>query len=192
VPVLGLALPGRLIVYAFLVLAIVMALWLARSGRRGPRWALAVLALLAVLPNVTSNEWARPVPVPGLLATGAYRGYVRPGQTVWLVDPRHSRQMIWQAGTDFAFRQAGGFVGLTPPGLRPPAAQAHLGMGSVTGATVAGIRAFLVSHRVGAVLMAEEPSRVARIMARATRVAGIQRDGMVIFRLSTHRPRWLE
>ena len=90
VPVLRYALPGRLIVYAFLLLAIVMALWLARSGRRGLRWALAGLALLAFLPNVTSNEWARPVPEPGLLATGAYHAYVRPGETVWLVDPRHT------------------------------------------------------------------------------------------------------
>ena len=188
VPVLGVALPGRLILYAFLLLAIVMALWLARSGRRRLRWALAVLALLAILPNVTSNEWARQVPVPGLLATGAYHGYVRPGETVWLVDPRHSREMIWQAETGFSFRQAGGFFGVTPPGLRPPAAQAQLGMGSVTGATVASIRAFLVSHRVGVVLMAEERPYVARMMARATHVAGIQRDGMVIFQLGARWP----
>lgn len=187
VPVLRLALPGRLIVYAFLLLAIVMALWLARSGRRGARWALAALALLAFLPNVTSNEWARQVPVPGLLASGAYHRYVRPGETVWLVDPRHSRQMIWQAETGFSFRQAGGFFGVTPPGLRLPAAQAQLGMGSVTGATVASIRVFLASHRVGAVLMAEEQPRVARTMARATDVAGVQRDGMVIFRLGARQ-----
>lgn len=200
VPVLGLALPGRLTVYAFGLLAIVIALWLARSGPRGLvrsgrpglRWALAVLALLAFVPNVTSNEWARPVPVPGLLATGAYRGYVRPGETVWLVDPRHSREMIWQAQTGFSFRQAGGFFGLTPRGLSPPAAQAQLGMGSVTGATVASIRAFLVSHRVGAVLMAEERPYVTRIMARATHVAGVQRDGMVIFQLGARQMRWLE
>jgi hypothetical protein len=192
VPVLGLARPGRLIVYAFVLLAIVIALWLARSGRRGLRWALAALALLAFLPNVTSNEWARQVPVPGLLATGAYHGYVRPGETVWLVDPRHSRLMIWQAETGFAFRQAGGFFGVTPPGLHPPAAQAQFGVGSVTGATVASIRGFLVSHRVRAVLMAEERPHVARIMARATHVAGIQRDGMVIFPIGARQARWLE
>jgi len=189
VPVLRYALPGRLIVYAFLLLAIVMALWLARSGRRWLRWALAGLALLAFLPNVTSNEWARPVPEPGLLATGAYHAYVRPGETVWLVDPRHSRQMIWQAETGFSFRQAGGFFGVTPPGLRPPATQAQLGMGSVRRATVASIRAFLISHHVGAVLMAEEHPWVAHTMARATGVAGIQRDGMVIFRLGARQAR---
>jgi hypothetical protein len=39
--------------------------------------------------------------------------------------------------------------------------------------------------------MADEPSRVARIMVRATRVAGIQRYGMVIFPLGAHQARWL-
>jgi hypothetical protein len=183
IPVLRYAQPGRLIVYAFLLLAIVIALWLARPGRRWLRWALAALALLAFLPNVTSNEWARQVPVPRLLATGAYHGYVRPGEIVWLVDPVHSREMTWQAETGFSFRQAGGFFGVTPPGLRPPAEQAQLGMGSVKGATLAGIRAFLVSHRVGVVLMAEEHPWVAHFMARATGVTGVQRDGMIIFRL---------
>jgi hypothetical protein len=137
-----------------------------------------------MLPNVTSNEWARQVPVPQLLATGAYHRYLRPGETVWMVDALHSRQMIWQAETGFSFRLAGGFFGVTPPGLHPPVAQAWLGMGSVSGATAASIRAFLASHRVGAVLMAEEPPRVARVMARATGAEGIQRGGMLIFRLS--------
>lgn len=146
-----------------------------------------MLALLVILPNVASNEWARQVPVPRLLATGAYHGYLRPGETVWMVDALHSRQMTWQAETGFSFRLAGGFFGVTPPGLHPPAAQARLGMGSVTGATVASIRAFLASHRAGAVLMAEEPPRAARVMARATDVAGIQRGGMLIFRLGAGR-----
>jgi hypothetical protein len=71
----------------------------------------------------------------------------------------------------------------------PPAAQAQLGMGSVKGATVASIRAFLISHHVGAVLMAEEHPGVAHTMARATGVAGVQRDGMVIFRLGARQAR---
>ena len=182
-PVLGRAQPGRLVSYAFLFLGIVVAMWLARPVRRWLRWALAVLALLAILPNVTSNVWARQVPVPRLLTTGAYRRYLTPGETVWVVDAFHSRQMIWQAGTGFSFRLAGGFFGVTPPGLRPAAAQAELGLGSVGGASVPDVRAFLRSHRVGAVLMAEEPRIAVRAMARATGVTGIQRGGVVIFRI---------
>lgn len=184
VPVLDRAQPGRLVGYAFLILGIMVAMWLARAGSRAVRWSLAAVALLAIAPNVTSNVWARQVPVPRLLTTGAYHSYLAPGEIVWVVDPRHSRPMVWQAQTDFSFRQAGGFLGVTPPGLHPPAAQAQLGMGSVTGTSVAGIRSFLHSHHVGAVLMAEEPAGTTRTMAQATGVAGIQRGGVMIFQLT--------
>jgi hypothetical protein len=188
VPVLGRAQPGRLVSYAFLFLGIAVAMWLARPTWRWLRWALAGLALLAILPNVTSNVWARQVPMPRLLTTGAFRRYLTPDETVWIVDPYHSRQMIWQAETGFTFRLAGGFFGVTPPGLRPAAAQAQLGMGSVSGASAADVRAFLRSHRVGAVLMAEEPLHEVRAMARVTGVTGIQSGGMVVFRLGMRPP----
>jgi hypothetical protein len=182
-PVLGRAQPGRLVSYAFLFFGIAVAIWLARPTRPWLRWALAVLALLVILPNVASNEWARRVPVPRLLTTGAYREYLTPGETVWIVEGFHSRQMIWQADTGFWFRLAGGFFGVTPSGLRPAVAQAQLGKGSVSGTSAADVRAFLRSHRVGAVLMAEEPRSAIRAMAGVTGETGIQRGGVVIFRI---------
>lgn len=183
-PVLDQAQPGRLVSYAFLILAVAMAMWLAAPGRRPLHWALAVLALLVIVPNVTSNVWVRQVPEPPLLASGAYHRYLTPGETVWVVDPSHSRQMIWQAETGFSFRLAGGFFGVTPAGLRPsPAVQAQLGTGSVTGVSAAGIRAFLASHHVGAVLMAEEPGSETAVMTQATGATGIRQGGMVVFRL---------
>lgn len=191
VPVLDRAQPGRLTGYAFLLSGVAVALWLARPDRgwrRPARWVLAGLAVLAIVPNLTGNVWARRVPVPPLLSAGAYHRYLSPGETVWAVDSFHSRQMVWQAETGFSFRLAGGFFGVTPPGLRPPAAQARLGTGSVSGASVASMRAFLGSHRAGAVLMAEEPAAAVRAMARATGVAGIRRGGMVIFRLGRGSP----
>lgn len=187
IPLVSMAQPGRLTEYAFLFLAIVMALWLARPTRRRLRWALAVCALLAIAPNVTGNVWARQVPVPPVLATGAYRSYLRPGETVWIVDPHGDRQMIWQAGTGFAFRMAGGFLGVFPAGLSPEPAQADLGDGMISGASAADIREFLRSHHVGAVLMAEEPPAGVRAMARITREAGIRIGGVVITQLGSHR-----
>jgi hypothetical protein len=184
VPVLDRAQPGRLIGYVFLLAGIAMAIWLARPGRyRVERWVLAVAALLVIVPNATGNVWARRVPVPPLLASGAYHRYVQPGETVWVVDGFNSRQMIWQAETGFSFRLAGGFFGVTPPGLHPPAAQAVLGTGSVAGATGASIRAFLRSHHVGAVLMAEEPAGTVRALSQATGVTGVRHGGVVVFQL---------
>ncbi len=184
-PLLNRAQPGRLVSYAFLIAAVMVAIWLARPGRRPVRWAAAALAALTILPNVGSNVWVRQVPMPRLLASGAYRRYLVRGETVWLVDPYHNRPMIWQAETGFAFRTAGGFFGVTPPGLPDADAQARLGLGSPQGISAPDIRTFLTSHRVGTVLMAEEPPGVVRAMAGITGVAGIQLGGMVVFQLGT-------
>jgi hypothetical protein len=187
-PLLSSAQPGRLVVYAFLLIAVIMARWLARPRRAVLRWALAAAAALLILPNFPANVWASRVPVPAFLTQGVYHRYLRPGEIVWIVDPHHDRQMIWQARTGFSFRLAGGFFGVTPSGLpSPPSAamQAHLGTGAITGASVADIRAFLAGHRVGAVLMAEQPrgSDARRVLAAATGVAGVRSGRVIVFQL---------
>jgi hypothetical protein len=151
---------------------------------------LAAAAALVILPNFPGDVWASRVPVPAFLTQGIYHRYLRPGEIVWIVDPHHDRQMIWQARTGFSFRLAGGFFGVTPSGLPAPpgtAMQAHLGTGAITGASVADIRAFLAGHRVGAVLMAEQPrgSAARRILAAATGVAGVRSGRVVVFQLPT-------
>jgi hypothetical protein len=187
-PLLSSAQPGRLVVYAFLLIAVMVARWLARPRRLVLRAALAAAAALVILPNFPGDVWASRVPVPGFLTQGVYHRYLRPGEIVWIVDPHHDRQMIWQARTGFSFRLAGGFFGVTPSGLpSPPSAamQAHLGTGAITGASVADIRAFLAGHRVGAVLMAEQPrgSDARRVLAAATGVAGVRSGRVIVFQL---------
>jgi hypothetical protein len=189
-PLLGSAQPGRLVVYAFLIIAVIVARWLARPRRPALRSALAAAAALVILPNFPSDVWASRVPVPAFLTQGIYHRYLRPGEIVWIVDPHHDRQMIWQAQTGFSFRLAGGFFGVTPSGLPAPpgaALQAYLGTGAITSASVADVRAFLASHRVGAVLMAEQPrgSDARRTLAAATGVAGARSGRVVVFQLPT-------
>jgi hypothetical protein len=189
-PLLSSAQPGRLVVYAFLLIAVIMARWLARPRRPALRWALTAAAALLILPNFPANVWASRVPVPAFLTQGIYHRYLRPGEIVWIVDPHHDRQMIWQARTAFSFRLAGGFFGVTPSGLPAPpgaAMQAHLGTGAITGASVTDIRAFLAGHRVGAVLMAEQPrgSDARRILAAATGAPGVRSGRVIVFQLPT-------
>jgi hypothetical protein len=188
-PLLNSAQPGRLVVYAFLVIAVIVARWLARPRRPVLRWAVAAAAALVILPNFPGNVWASRVPVPAFLAQGTYHRYLRPGEIVWIVDPHHNRQMIWQERTHFSFRLAGGFFGVTPAGLPDPAMQAHLGTGAITGASVADVRAFLASHRVGAVLVAEQPPGSAALptLAAATGVTGVRSGHVVVFQLGRAR-----
>lgn len=185
-PLLGMAQAGRLILYVFLLLAVILSMWLARPGRPRLRWALAALALLAIVPNVTANVWTRQAYVPPVLASGEFRSYLSPGETVWIVDANRNRQMIWQAQTGFYFRLAGGFFGQTPTGLRPPAVQAQLGKGVVKGKTAepAEIRDFLASHDVGAIIVAEEPHALVHLIASTVGQSGIQSGNVRLFRLT--------
>jgi hypothetical protein len=186
IPVIDRAQPGRLVAYAFLITSVMIALWLKQGIRpvwRALRWALVVIAAAAITPNVVSNVWARSVPLPRLLATGAYHRFLQPGDTVWIVDPRRSRAMVWQASTGFSFRMAGGFFGVTPPGLPDPQAQAWLGPGVIAGSHRPDIRTFLKDHDVGTVLMFEEPLGDLHIMARATGVHGVSHGQVIVFQL---------
>lgn len=187
VPVLNRAQPGRLISYAFLLVAIIVAMWLTRPAAGALRWALVAAAAVLILPNFSYPIWANRVPTPPFLATGAYHRYLTPGEIVWVVDPgRHDRQMIWQAQAGYSFRLAGGFLGLIPPGLRNAPIQETLGIGTLLGASTADVRAFLADHRVGAILVAEAKPQVVRQLTRATRTTGIPTGGVILFRLG-HR-----
>ncbi|HKA95557.1 MAG TPA: hypothetical protein VKD66_04775 [Streptosporangiaceae bacterium] len=189
-PLLSHAQPGRLVVYAFLLIAVIAARWLARRRLPAVRWALAASAALVILPNFHAGVWASRIPVPDFFTRGTYQRYLRPGEIVWIVNPHNDRQMIWQAQTGLSFRLAGGFFGVTPPGLPHPGMQARLGTGSIIGASVPDIRNFLTSHRVSAVLVSEQPPRSKALpkLARATGVAGVRSGQIVIFQLLT-RPR---
>src|SRR5262249_42082907 len=181
---------GRLVVSASLLTAVIAARWLARRRLPAVRWALAASAALVILPNFHAGVWASRIPVPDFFTRGTYQRYLRPGEIVWIVNPHNDRPMIWQAQTGLSFRLAGGFFGVTPPGLPHPGMQARLGTGSIIGASVPDIRNFLTSHRVGAVLVSEQPPRSTALpkLARATGVAGVRSGRVAAFQLLP-RPR---
>jgi hypothetical protein len=126
----------RFILFGFLVLAIVLALWLAAPARSRPllaaRWGLAVLGLAAIYANqMTFAEvvvtpppaYTEAVPslqqadtLPAFFTDGLYKRYLTPGETVVVLSHRGNAGMLFQAYTDFYFRVAGGFINasLTP------------------------------------------------------------------------------
>ncbi|HEV8274936.1 MAG TPA: hypothetical protein VGQ26_04470, partial [Streptosporangiaceae bacterium] len=79
-PLLSHAQPGRLVVYAFLLIAVIMARWLARPRLPALRIALAAAAALVILPNFHADVWASRIPVPAFLTQGTYHRYLRPGE----------------------------------------------------------------------------------------------------------------
>jgi hypothetical protein len=118
-PLMGMALPGRCMVYVFLAVAVIVSLWLS--------WQPSLMRFLAAAAVCLS---LLPVPHPPL--PSPHSSFFRPGRVQQILGPEpvllilpfgiHGYSSYWQAENHFGFRQAGGYLGY-PPGwaFRNPA-----------------------------------------------------------------------
>jgi hypothetical protein len=134
-PLVKYVLPSRLMLYAFLVVAVMAALWLARpNGPPGrapsrshrarrptlePSWAkwwIVLLGVVLLLPNLSYPAWRTSIDTPPFFADGLFRASLRPGATI-VVIPYAFRgdSMLWQAQAGFGFRMAEGYVSVVVP-----------------------------------------------------------------------------
>src|SRR6266542_3128338 len=119
-PLVRMALPARFMLYAWLVVGLLAAVWLAAPSRRrwarGGKWALAVLCLVALLPNLTLSLWNARADTPAFFSDDLYRRYLKPGGNT-LVIPFASNgfSMLWQAETDMSFPMTGGYIACAIP-----------------------------------------------------------------------------
>jgi hypothetical protein len=158
-PFLRFALPSRFMLYAFLAAAVIVSLWLAdargATWSRRARWALALLALVALLPVRGRDFWKWPDDTPAFFSTGMYRTYLAPGENALLIPfGGFGTSMLWQAETGFAFRMPEGYVSVVPPPefAGDPFLQT-LSAGVPVPASSAFLDAFLRAHDVGAVVV---------------------------------------
>ena len=109
--------PVRLMAFASLAAAVMLALWAASSFR--PSWlrvGLTALAVLTLVPNLAWGAWARTPEVPPLFTTGLYKSCLGRGENVLLLPfGTLGDSMIWQARSHFWFRNAGGYISPFPP-----------------------------------------------------------------------------
>lgn len=119
-PLLNKIVPIRLMAYAFLALAIVVAMWLSSAGvRPSHKWVLGAALVPFMLPNLSARFWNAPFDIPPFFSTGIYRQYLAPDEIVMtLPNPIYGDGMQWQLATGMYFRLAGGYVGISP--LAPP------------------------------------------------------------------------
>jgi hypothetical protein len=119
-PLLNKIVPIRLMAYAFLALAIIVAMWLASADvPPSYKWVLGVALVPFMLPNLSARFWKQPFDIPPFFSTGLYRHYLTPNEIVMtLPNPIYGDGMQWQLATDMYFRLAGGYIGLSP--LAPP------------------------------------------------------------------------
>jgi hypothetical protein len=167
-PIARSAEPLRFILLGNLVLAIIIALWLAMPVRSRLllvlRWILGLLAVAAILADLLTVSMtivppvrARPAAVqpnamPTFISAGLYRHYLRPGEIVVVVSDRGNAGMLFQADTAFYMRIAGGFINESlnnGTGLPAPVAL----LKHPTAASEQQFRAYVRQAGVGAILV---------------------------------------
>ena len=126
-PIVRSAEPVRLMLFGYLVLAIILAVWLAAPTRNRlllvSRWILGLAAVAAILAYIPVASRGNVIPagapsaavrpaaaLPTFISAGLYRDYLRLGEIVVVVSDRGNAGMLFQADTDFYMRIAGGFV----------------------------------------------------------------------------------
>jgi hypothetical protein len=110
-PVLGLMTPSRFVVYAFLIAAVLAATLLAARGRHIGAWLLAALCVVSLWPAIGRDYWRSTADVPRLFATSAYRGEIRPSDTVLALPVGIAGQsMLWHGMAHLDFKLAGGYL----------------------------------------------------------------------------------
>ncbi len=115
-PFVSNALPIRFMMYAFLVIAVMLAIWLA-SAATGARTKFITVAIIAVslMPNPRASFWVSKLEVPAFFSSGAYRAELAPGDIVLALPfGRKGTSMYWQAKSDMYFRMADGWTGIVP------------------------------------------------------------------------------
>jgi hypothetical protein len=161
VPLLDKAVPARFMVYAFLILAVIVTMWLGeedlQTGGGITRWAICLAILPFMVCNLSASAWTTAAEIPVFFSDGLYRRYLAPGETV-LVTPfgLYGEGMLWQAETEMYFRMAGGYVGAAPPMPEEERDWPIIaGFYRIAGVPDAGeqFKAYVASHRVSAVIV---------------------------------------
>jgi hypothetical protein len=153
-PLVRNAYPARLMLFAYLVLAVATALYLAGPARRVPwaRWSLAVLVVVFIALDTAPLKISPHTNVPKFISSGQYQRQLSRGEIVVVVSEVGNVGMLWQSQSDFYWRLAGGFInaGLSHDTDLPRPVQA---LARATPNRVARFEQFVRADHVGAILL---------------------------------------
>ena len=178
-PLLDSAESQRLMDFGQLVLALLLALWLAHVTKSkvvlAARWGLAVLSLAAIFANVPTfasvvgphkpkpHQWVQALPsqppadpIPAFFTKGIYRQYIKPGENVVIVSHRGNAGMMFQAYTGYYFNIAGGFINASlsrQDALPTPVADLSHLPDQVRDQRIQDFKAYVKSAHIGAIVV---------------------------------------
>jgi len=161
-PIVRNAYPLRLMVFAYLVLAVMTALWLA--GRDEPaglrshtwaRWLLAVLVIAGIALDTPPMPAGGHTTIPTFISSGQYQRHLSRGEIVVVVSKIGNAGMQWQAESGFYWRLAGGYVNqaITRRSDLPKQVQ---DLAHATPASVLAFEQYVRTSHIGAILLAAQ------------------------------------
>ena len=109
-------LPVRFMMYAFLVVAVMIAMWFAASAAR-PIWKVTAAAIIvaSIAPNPHASFWVSRLEIPSFFTDGSYAKELSPGEIILpLPWGQRGNSMNWQTRSEMYFRMAGGWTGIAP------------------------------------------------------------------------------
>jgi hypothetical protein len=179
-PVLNNALPGRFLIYASLILAIMVSSWFAGTKVKGAsKLGTAVAMVVLSAPNLSASFWGSGAEMPAFFRNGLYRQYLQKGETIVVLPYGYNGDsMLWQATTHMYFAMAEGYGGARPEEFQKwPIVEAFL-KGSYVPEPIIQLRAFLTAHRVNVVIVTDGvlttwQDLLSSVAAAPTRVGGI-------------------
>lgn len=186
-PIVRSSFPSRIMVFAFLVLAVITAVWLAGPSRwQWLRWLVVWVGIVTIATNSTSLSVRQAPGVPPFITTGQYRNYLPPGSTVVVIATHTGNAgLLWQADTDFYFRVAGGFLNEAIVQSAYPLPVIELLSHGVNPPDVAQFRAFIKAANVSAILVQQGSSRLWHLVfARLLHMRHTYVGGVMLYRTS--------
>ena len=115
-PLIENILPVRFMMYAFLVVAVMIAMWFAASATR-PVWKVAAAAIIvaSIAPNPHASFWVSSLDIPTFFTDRTYATELEPREIIFpLPWGQRGNSMYWQVRSEMYFRMAGGWTGVAP------------------------------------------------------------------------------
>lgn len=190
-PIFNQIAPVRLAMYVALGASVAVALWLSTHRARVPRWSLAAVAVVFLLPNTGAVQPDTNMPLmhsqisePALFSTQLYRRYLSRGEIILpLPYASAGTSMLWQAETGMYFRMASGHFG-TPPGdyWSQPIVRA-LYANAPGRAAASELRSFIIQKHVSAIVANERHAKAWLGVLARLRLKPVRAGGVLVYRV---------
>ena len=171
VPLIRQALPTRFTMYVALTAAIIAALHLSASPthrQRIFRFTLAIIACVALVPNVSLYAWSAPSDVPFFRPQNISGELGEAPNVIVLPYDLSGRSLVWQLDSGMSFTQSPAYIGSVPTFEQSWAVLQQLAPDAISPNFSNDLAAYCATHHVSHILMAPDTpqSLVAAIAAQ--------------------------